>query len=132
MCLEFVYRGKHKKEALAKLPKSGYYWKVVKFYNSKYYPPIYSEFSSYKIGWNTTYPKSDYAGYLLAYHIFRTKAGARKMMHWVICYGSQKKAIIRCKVMKKDIINIGIQDNSLCVVTKRFWMPKPKKKRAYS
>ena len=130
MCLDIVYRRKQKKEALAKLPESGYYWKVVKFYDGKYYPPVYSEFGSYKIGWNTTQPKSDYVGYLLAYHIFRTKAQARKMMHWVSCYSGQKKAIVRCRIKRKSIINIGVQDNGLCVVTTRFWMPKPKKKTA--
>ena len=129
MCLDIVYRGKRKKRALTKLPKSGYYWKVVIFDGKKYSSPIFSEFGSYKIGWNTTKPKIDYAGYRLAYHLYRTKKTAERMKRGVSVHGGEKKVIVRCKVKRKDIINIGIQDDGLCIVTKRIWMPKPKKKK---
>ena len=123
MCLVTVYRGKKKKAELAKLPKSGYYWKLALLLNGKYYPPIFSG-CPYKKGWNNTRPKSEWAGYLLAFHLFRTKKQARKMKSWVAGIG-KKKVIVRCKVKRKDIINIGLQEGYICVVATRFWMPKP-------
>jgi hypothetical protein len=129
MCLGIVYRGKEKKDALAKLPKSGYYWKLVVLFDNKYIPPIFSEYGSYKNGWNSTHQKSECAGYFLAYHLFRYKKDAKKMMYWVSAF-KKKKVIVRCKVRKKDIINIGRQDMGLTIVTTRFWMPKLKKRPA--
>ncbi|KKN51507.1 hypothetical protein LCGC14_0621990 [marine sediment metagenome] len=129
MCLDIVYKGKKKKDALAKLPESGYYWKLVVLRNNKYRPPIYSEYGSYNIGWNTTTPKSEFESYLLAYHLFCTKSGARSMKRWVPAfYGT--KVIVRCKVRRKDIINIGLQGKHLTIVTKRIWIPKPRKKKS--
>ena len=130
MCLDIIYKGNQKKEALAKLPKSGYYWKVVVLSDGKYYPPIFSEYGNYKSGWNSTQPKSNYTGYLLAYHLFRNKKEADKMKRWVSVHGKEKKKIVtRCRVKRKDIINVGTQGKDLCIVTKRFWIPKPPKKK---
>ena len=131
MCLGIVYRGERKEVALAKLPKLGYYWKVVGLRKKKgkivYCPPVYPECGYFVTGWNTTEPKKDiWNDYLLAYHLFRTKRGAKKMASW-IC---GKYRIVRCKVERKDIINIGLDDGSLTIVTKRIWIPKPKKKLA--
>lgn len=118
MCLQRVYKGKEKKDALAKLPKSGYYWKKTFKKDSGYYPPIkiLPGNRSYKVGWNNTKIKYDDAGYALCFHLWRKprRNGGR----------------VRCVIKKKDIVAIGIQSGALAIVTKRFWMPKPKKESA--
>jgi len=129
MCLDTVYRGKQKQEALAKLPESGYYWKVVDTKKDGYRPPFRKNNvndTPYKSGWNKTYAKSDFAGYLLGFHLFRSRRGATIFRRRL--YTTTGRIIIRCKVEKKDIINIGTQDG-LCIVTTRFWCPKPRSKK---
>lgn len=118
MCLSIVYRGKEKKNALAALPKSGYYWKKVWEKDSGYYPSvmILPGNRPYKVGWNNTKIKYDDAGYALCFHLWR-KPG---------CHGDR----VRCVIKKKDIVAIGIQWDALVIVTKRFWIPKPKRKSA--
>ena len=116
MCLSIVYRGKQKKDALAALPKSGYYWKKVLIRykdGSHYYPPvmILPGDRPYKVGWNNTKLKYDGEGYALGFHLWRDKGANNNK--------------IRCIIKKKDIVAIGKQWNALVIVTKRFWMPKP-------
>jgi hypothetical protein len=134
MCLSVVYRGKRKKEALAKLPESGYYWKAVLLNETNQYTPtVYQHRCVFIAGWNLTNPVAadvdcGCTTYKAAFHLFRTKEAAKK---WVDNYGWIYRSnirYIRCKIEKKDIINIGEQDNELCVVTTRFWCPKPRKK----
>lgn len=112
MCLGIVYTGKEKREALAKLPESGYYWKKVWKRANGYYPPvmILPGNRPYKVGWNNTKLKYDNEGYALGFHLWRDK-GVNG---------------VRCVIKKKDIVAIGRQWGNLCIVTKRFWMPKPK------
>jgi hypothetical protein len=116
MCLAIIYRGKQKKEALAKLPKSGYYWKMVlrRFNKDGYYPSVKNlpNDKPFKAGWNTTKLKYNNEGYALCFHLWREK--------------SVNSGGIRCVIKKKDIVAIGKQWGNLCIVTKRFWMPKPK------
>lgn len=132
MCLSIVYEGKQKREALAKLPKSGYYWKaVVSSVGARFYRgPFFGGY--YKYGWNKTIPTKGrlISKYLLAYHAFRGKKDA---LLWI---GSRSwMKLVRCKVERKDIGNIGTQSTGslagkpqvLCIVTKRIWMPKPTK-----
>lgn len=118
MCLREVYTGNKKKGALANLPKSGYYWKKVWEKNNGYYPPIMilPGNKPYKVGWNKTKLKYDNEGYALCFHLWREKG-----------YNLGR---VRCVIKKKDIVAIGKQWGSLCIVTKRFWIPKPKKKPA--
>ncbi len=115
MCLGIIYRGKQKKEALAKLPESGYYYKEVGKRSDGYYPPvmILPGNKPYKVGWNITKLKYENLGYALGFHLWREK---------------KYYLGIRCIIKKKDIVAIGKQWGSLCIVTKRFWIPKPKKK----
>ena len=123
MCLTIIYRGKQKKEALTKLPESGYYWKTVKQRLDGNYAPICNNLplmKPFKVGWNITKSKYIRAGYRIAFHLHRTKKDA---MEW-------KGEYIRCIIKKKDIVAIGKQWGNLVIVTKRFWMPKPKKKPA--
>ena len=121
MCLSTVYRGKEKEEALARLPVSGYYWKVVTVAGGKYHPLCNNEEIPYKIGWNTTKRTYGAEKYAVAYHLFRHEADAEYWLDFTW------ERLIRCKVEKKDIIHIGIQtDGGLCIVTTRFWCPKPK------
>lgn len=121
MCLDTIYRGKRKKEALAKLPESGYYWKVVRKLGRLYYPPIWDDMS-YKTGWNFTgincRTQEDYA---VAFHIFRDRKDAYA---W---WQRLDIKVVRVIVKKKDIINIGKDSDGLCIVTTRFWCPKPKR-----
>lgn len=118
MCLGIIYRGKEKREALAKLPKSGYYWKKVWKKDSGYYPPIMilPGNKPFKIGWNTTKIKYNGEGYALCFHLYKDKI--------------ENDNQIRCIIKKKDIVAIGTQWGNLVIVTKRFWMPKPRKKSA--
>ena len=116
MCLYEVYRGKQKKDALANLPKSGYYWKKVLIRygcSSGYYPPvmILPGNRPYKVGWNTTKIKYDNEGYALCFHLYRNK--------------KENETRIRCIIKKEDIVAIGTQWNELVIVTKKFWIPKP-------
>ena len=115
MCLAVIYRGKQKKEALAKLPESGYYWKWVLKRDSGYYPHIMILPGNrpFAIGWNTTKIKYDDIGYALCFHLWRDK--------------NKNEKRIRCIIKKRDIVAIGIQWGALVIVTKRFWIPKPKK-----
>lgn len=129
MCLQRVYnKGKQKAEVLASFPEMVNCWKVVykrgNQHGSKYYPEMFSGDSSlFLAGWNKTEPFMDYrSGYKIAFHAFRTIKGARK---W---HNAPYKHIVKCKTEKKDIVAIGEQSDHLCIVTKRIWMPKPKKK----
>lgn len=127
MCLDQIYRGKQKREALAKLPESGYYWKVIETeLDDRYYPPCWGN-KPYKIGWNKTSKICRIGGYDLAYHIFRSQKSA---LSYRKIFSPKSRMpylkVIRCKVEKKDIINIGTQNKGLCIVTTRFWCPKPK------
>ncbi|KKL27008.1 hypothetical protein LCGC14_2389470 [marine sediment metagenome] len=126
MCLNIVYRGKQKKEALAKLPENGYYWKVVVRLRGKYYSPIHRGDGSYKYGWNSTPKKSNNASYYLAFHIWRTKEAGMYAQNIMSTQNNNRKYLVRCKIDKNDIINIGSQWGRLCIVTTRFWCPKPK------
>lgn len=129
MCLDIVYKGKQKKEALVKLPESGYYWKTVNQHGKvkgRYYPICFSlpECQPFKLGWNTTKPKYIGRGYRIAFHLHKTKKAAKT---WI-------GTTVRCIIKKKDIVAIGTQylggENHLTIVTKKFWIPKPKKKTA--
>lgn len=123
MCLSRVFRGKEKRETLAKLPVSGYYWKIVSFKDNKYWPEFYSHYP-FAVGLNVTQGCSYHRipEYNAAYHAFRTKKSAEKWR------GSCKWVkIVRCIIKKKDLTAIGSQsDFGLCVVATRIWMPKPK------
>ncbi len=127
MCLEVVYQGKEKKAELAKLPDMVTCYKVVlkraNQYGSKYIPEMFRRNEAFLAGWNKTKPIIRDEGYLIAFHAFLTKKGAKA---WTIEDG---RRIVRCKTAKKDITAIGTQyyrDQYLpCIVTKRIWMPKP-------
>ena len=136
-----VYRGKQKKEALAKLPESGYYWKVVKVgWRGGYFAPLLWQrgyfapllFSvRHEAGWNITKKVYNNAGYALAYHLYRHKRDAERWKG-AFCKTYYPYKIIRCKVEKKDIINIGMQDGytgAFVIVATRFWCPKPEGER---
>lgn len=123
MCLDIIYQGKQKKEALAKLPESGYYWKTMSVgANGRYYPICFAlpNQESYKTGWNKTSPKYIRQGYNVAFHVHRTKEVAKG---W-------RGTVIRCIVKKEDIVAIGTQNGDICIVTKRIWIPKPRAKTA--
>lgn len=127
MCLERVYRGKEKEEALAQLPESGYYWKTVRKRDGKYYPICFSlpNCEPFKKGWNKTPKKYIGRGYNVAFHLHRTKKVAQE---WI-------GTTVRCIIKKKDIVAIGEQyisgylnSFSLTIVTKRIWIPKSRRK----
>ena len=121
MCLEIVYRGKQKKEALAKLPESGYYWKSVRYDGVEYSPGIRRHKPAFVAGWNETRGCYLGEGYNIAFHLYKNKREA----DWWTRHDVNGRRTIRCKVNKKDIVAIGEQ-HGLCIVTTRFWCPKPK------
>ena len=126
MCLSIVYKGKEKKEALAKFPETGYYWKVVTFIDGKYYPSVYKYSEPFKTLNVKKKPLYRGMGYNLAFHIFRYKKDAIAWRGWL------DDRVVRCKVKKQDIVAIGTQRifgmQKLVIVTKRFWCPRPPKK----
>lgn len=133
MCLQRVYKGKKKAKVLASFPDMVTCWKIVtrqgNQHNSKFAPEMYrnSNTSLFLAGWNWVKPfMSYYSGYRIAFHAFRTKAGAKR---WKGEYQNYLH-IVKCKTRKKDIIAIGEQRDNLCIVTQRIWIPKPKKKPA--
>ena len=129
MCLNIVYRGKQKKEALAKLPESGYYWKAVRVNTKGRYTPLFwNKHKSFRTGSNKT--KGCYCGveYKVAFHLFPNHKEAK-------VFAGVSYVIIRCKVKKEDIVALGKQNfypytsdvrQLLTIVTTRFWCPKPK------
>lgn len=140
MCLSHVFRGKKKREELAKLPDTITCWKIVHRqgnqhgsryfpeYRSRYFPEYRHGSSCFLAGWNKTKPFMKYScGYMIAFHAFRTKKAAKEWMGRFL----SNLYVVKCKTRKKDIVAIGEQyDNNLCIVTKRIWIPKPKKKIA--
>ena len=134
MCLTTVYKGKQKRDALAKLPENGYYWKAVCYEHDKYKPQEMVGCDAYKIGWNKTKAiKYEYNSYRIAFHIFRNKKDAEE---WRIGYNMFTRKhikVVRCKVEKKNIVAIGLQSGvklryGLVILTTRFWCPKPRRK----
>ena len=124
MCLDHVYKGKEKKEALAKLPEMVKCWKVVgRLRRKQYWPPIYCS-QPYRAGWNVTLPITHYLRYSVAFHAFLNKKEAET---WANKGLGQK--VIQSKTEKKDIVAIGEQGCRLTIVTKRIWIPKPPKKK---
>lgn len=127
MCLDIVFRGIRKKEALAVLPDSGYYWKTVNVRNEGLYYPVHQrKYIPFDTGNNETKSKRIGIGYKVAFHLYRNKKDAEKKR-----LGFRARAVIRCKAHKKHIVAIGwnsTTDRGQTIVTKRFWMPKPKKK----
>ncbi len=117
MCLVCVYEGKEKKDALAELPKSGYYWKTVKARENGYFPILFGlpNLEPFKVGWNRTKGKYIGQGYKVAFHLLRSKEAA---LGW-------DGKTVRCVIKKKDIVAIGTQGGDLTIVTERFWIPKP-------
>lgn len=125
MCLGYIYKGEEKKDALAKLPKMVKCWKVVilRLHDKQYSPPIYDN-KHYVMGWNEVRPSSHHLGYRVAFHAFLNKEEAE---NWANQGLDQK--VIQSKTEKKDIVAIGLQGYKLAIVTKRIWIPKPKKKK---
>lgn len=126
MCLGTIYGGKKEQSELANLPKMVKCWKVVELHrNSKKYWPEWFNKKPFKIGWNIIKPKSkstDNGKYKVAFHAFLTKEAAKD-------WSDLSQKVIQCKTEKKDIVAIGTQAGKLCIVTKRIWIPKPKKKK---
>ena len=134
MCLQTVYIGKREKTALAKLPNMITCWKVVQRkgnqHFSKYCPEYRNGLSSFLAGWNKTKPftKRYLGNYKIAFHAFRTEIAAKD---WAEIHCLSYLHIVKCKTRKKDIVAIGEQRRGhLCLVTKRIWIPKPRKKPA--
>lgn len=128
MCLETVYYGKKKKAELAKLPDMVKCWKVVgrgrNRDSEKYFPPIY-DYVPYKTGWNDVRPKSCCMGYWIAFHAFLNRKEAQLWSN----LGSGQ-TVVQSKTAKTDIVAIGKQCDKLSIVTKRIWIPKPRKKKS--
>lgn len=123
MCLHTIFRNDQKKVALAKLPKVGYYWKSLSEENGAYYPIMRSlpYDKPFKYGWNRTGCKYIGIGYKIGFHLHKTRKAAAS---W------SSGLPVRCKVEKKDIVAIGTQRGDLTIVTKRIWIPKPRKKKS--
>ena len=125
MCLGYVYKGKEKKDALAKLPEMVKCWKVVRHLRfDQYSPPVFDS-KSYVAGWNEVRPKYYHIGYRVAFHAFLKKKQAENWAN-----GGLGQKVVQSKTEKKDIVAIGEQCCRLTIVTKRIWIPKPKKKIA--
>lgn len=130
MCLQRVYKDRKRKKVLAELPDMVTCWKAVRRrgnqHGTKYTPEFKNGLSLFLVGWNKTEPiLKTYYHYPIAFHTFQSERGAKKWQK-----GYSWLHIVKCKTRKKDIVAIGEQNGCLCIVTKRIWIPKPKKKSA--
>jgi hypothetical protein len=123
MCLSVVYRGKQKKEALAKLPDSFYVWKVVcranggGFVTDCELKPLYGgevEFVANIINRKHRYKDQRYCG---GGHFWMTRGAAELSQ-----LGDEK--IVRCRAKKKDVTSIGRQEGYRVIVLKKATFPK--------
>ena len=128
MCLSYVYQGKKKKEALAKLKDVITVWKVLVIPDEEhpnwktdiYCYPVHAGVVKFRQniinsdGFGSLEPKYKGGG-----HLFLTKAGA---VDWHD--GDKYCKIVQCKVEKKDINNIGERDGFPIVVVKKATFPK--------
>lgn len=135
MCLSVVYRGKQKKEALAKLPDRMYCWKVMdeKFCSLW----MQSGLLQYTVGEQVFPANTISGGKRLGYelpnykgggHFFRHRADAEEYKRWVVSYQLNPQIqIIRTIINKTDITNLGTDSNmnsGLTIVARKAIFPK--------
>ena len=97
MCLDVVYRGKQKREAIAKLPEKFPVWKVCTKRNGKYYPWVIGEYDEdYRLFAGRQKAKSDLPS--CGFHAFLTKETAERFA---------TAPIIECVARRRDIRQIG-------------------------
>lgn len=126
MCLDVVYRGKDKKEALAKLPDEFPVWKVLwRTENGQWVTDTCRAFcrageqQADFLGMSkSAYPEDP--RYRCGWHAFLRRKGAVGWMDGVTGAGH----IVRCMAKKKHIRTIGIQTGHVVVVLSHITFPK--------
>ncbi len=122
MCLSTVYRGKQKKDFLAKLPAVITVWKVAVTNGDAYWPEFYRwTHGDYCTGVNifvTDRICADDGYYKGGCHFFLSRSTAERWKD----YGQTR---IKCSVFKKDITAVGAQnDRAVCIVARKATFPK--------
>lgn len=138
MCLSVVYKGKQKREAIAKLPEKFWVWKRAKFDGAVCRPTTFShKCDAYYSGRQ----KASYLGVARCVDDPRRSAGYRAGWH---CYRRRDDAaqwltlqdtMLRCQARRRDIIAIGKQnegDKGVTIVLSHLTFPakcgrRPKK-----
>lgn len=122
MCLDVVYRGKQKREALAKLPDEFYVWKHLMEDDDGY--------------WTSSDSKKDrvFAGQMKAPYLgpaYRTPVRHGRPLTGQKAYKSGWHAWrqkgedeIRCRAFKRHIVSIGSQFEDTVVVLSHITFPK--------
>ena len=134
MCLDVVYRGKQKKESLAKLPDEFPVWKMVRVdLNGKYRPLVFGTttiqlYCGEMVAASGRYPVPSYK---LGWHANPSRSGTREFARangWSTAipeqYDAQAFQIIKCLAKKKHIVAIGSQDGHVVVVLSHITFPK--------
>ena len=120
MCLDMIFRGKEKKEFLAKLPDEITVWKVVyKCSNGSYVTdclrlPLHSGEVKFK---QNLIRQSHARRYRGGGHFFKTRAAARQ---WEL----NCDRVIKCTIKKEWINTIGMQDKRVVLVVSRAIFPE--------
>jgi hypothetical protein len=120
MCLSVVYRGREKKEALAKLPERFYVWKVMrKIRNGFQAPHQYIRYHGGKLKFKTNmihrFGSMAYRG---GGHFWRNRKRADRSAE------NLGGVLARCYAKKSDITSIGTQSGNTVIVLKKATFPK--------
>lgn len=135
MCLDVVYRGKQKREALAKLPDEFVVWKVVRQYADGNRKPLcFGQDCSLEAGeMAAPYRGGTGEGYRAGWHANLSREG---VVAFVLRTGWSRVSfpyeedgaigipIIKCKAKKKHIVAIGEQCDRKVVVLSHITFPK--------
>ena len=120
MCLDYIHRGKEKKEFLDTLPDEMVVWKVVKGHDGRYSTdcrdfPLHSG----EVAFKQNIIETHYTAYRGGGHFFLHKSDADS---WLDPFSWER--VIRCKIKKKWINTVGEQDGAIVLVVKKAIFPK--------
>ncbi|KKM72808.1 hypothetical protein LCGC14_1416800 [marine sediment metagenome] len=122
MCLSTVFRGKKKKEALAKLKDTIIVWKILhaprasRSYYVTEIKGVHVYAGKNKFRQNIIIKHFGRSNYRGGSHFWMKKNG-----HWDILWGNK---LVRCTIKKSDINAIGTQNGHFVVVVKKAIFPK--------
>jgi hypothetical protein len=124
MCLETIFRGKEKKEMLAKLKDTIIVWKALKkpdkkrpFYQTDCrHVRVYAGENKFKQPIICHHRSGTYRG---GGHFWLTREAARNWCNNM----PRKEAVVRCTIKKEWINSMGRQNKYVCVVVKKVVFP---------
>lgn len=126
MCLDILWTRQKTKEWLKTQPDPVIAYKVVSLRNGRAHPPVYFEYGPYgktnkvegsrRISTVTVLGKGKKTrrNYTCLYHLFHTEEDAKS---WII---SGPRTVLKCKIPKKAIADVGHQGNRIAIIAKEF------------